>query len=137
MSHTRLCMLSIFDINYLSSVIIGKYCNFIGLQECDLSIYYIHFEINGVSCKHPGFKHQSILRQMWYGKWPKTNEQNLHVMNDLKLRNFFAHKNKLLNTDSYSKLSKNWKFSNFTNSNRKIKNIIFYQISSKRQQKQI
>ena len=25
-------------INYLSSVISGKYCNFIGLQECDLSI---------------------------------------------------------------------------------------------------
>ena len=25
-------------INYISSVISGKYCNFIGLQECDLSI---------------------------------------------------------------------------------------------------
>jgi hypothetical protein len=27
-----------YFINYLSSVISGKYCNFIGLQECDLSI---------------------------------------------------------------------------------------------------
>ena len=25
-------------INYISSVISGKYCNFMGLQECDLSI---------------------------------------------------------------------------------------------------
>ena len=27
-----------YFINYISSVISGKYCNFIGLQECDLSI---------------------------------------------------------------------------------------------------
>jgi hypothetical protein len=37
-----------------------------------------------------------------------------------KIKQFFAHK-KQTNMDSYSKLSKNCKFSNFTNSNRQIK----------------
>ena len=31
-------LLNVIIINYISSVISGKYCNFTGLQECDLSI---------------------------------------------------------------------------------------------------
>ena len=42
------------------------------------------------------------------------NKKISYVMNDLKLSNFLHLKTS--NMDSYSKLSKNCKFSNFTNS---------------------
>ena len=41
-----------FSINYISSVISGKYCNFIGLQECDLSILKLYIFCN----QHLGYK---------------------------------------------------------------------------------
>jgi hypothetical protein len=60
------------------------------------------------------------------------NKKFTYVMNDLKL-NFLAHNNKLIWIAKvvYQRIA------NFTNSKRQIKNIIFYQIWSKRQQKQI
>ena len=54
------------------------------------------------------------------------NKKFTNVMNDLSN---FLHIKANTYMDSYSKLSKNCKeFSNFTNSNKQIKNIIFYQI---------
>ena len=43
----------IIYINYISSVITSKYCNFIGLQECDLSINCTLCDLQSHPCPQP------------------------------------------------------------------------------------
>jgi hypothetical protein len=134
---------------YIHFEINGVSWNLIGSQECDFSTNRtaIRAEIALLWTNHirvltsanqsyliMGFKqpikfNKNVLWQM------STKTKNLHMswMIYCKIKQFFAHKNKLIwiAKVNYQRIA------NFANSNRKIKNIIFYQIWSKRQQKQI
>ena len=75
-----------YSINYISSVISGKYCNFIGIQECD-NVQYTDIPkisvFNSISVyQYDFFNYTDILEFLIYRNFSITynNNNNGHII---------------------------------------------------------